>query len=259
MGLKRIENIFKTEKDILSIYLTAGYPKLHSMPELVVALAYSGVDFIELGMPFSDPLADGKTIQYSSSIALKNGMTLNEYFSQVADIRQKTEIPLIFMGYFNQMLRYGVQEFLNKCIESGIDGLIVPDLPPEIYEKKYKKIFDEYDLALSFLVTPTTDESRIKYLDDLSSGFVYLVSTSSTTGKADAFSDEQINYFKRIKKLNLKNPLVIGFGISNRDKLLIANKYADGAIIGSAFIKALKSTEDYHKVPEIFVNKILGK
>lgn len=259
MGLKRIENIFKEKKDILSIYLTAGYPELNSMPELAVALADAGVDFLELGMPFSDPLADGETIQYSSSKALKNGMTLEKYFDQVAVLRQKVEVPLIFMGYFNQLLRYGLNRFLDKCIESGIDGLIIPDLPPDIYEKEYRRIFENYDLGLSFLITPTTPESRIKYLDNLSAGFVYAVSTSSTTGKENMFSDEQVEYFKRIKDPDLKNPVVIGFGISDRGKFLLANKYADGAIIGSAFIKALNSGGNYISITKNFVNKILGK
>ena len=259
MGKQRVNNIFKNNKDILSIYLTAGYPYLDSMPELAVTLANSGADFLELGMPFSDPLADGETIQYSSSIAMKNGITLEKYFDQVTLLRQKVEIPLIFMGYFNQLLRYGVEKFLEKCVKTGIDGMIIPDLPAGFYEQKYKMLFGKHDLSMSFLVTPTTAESRIKYLDELSTGFVYLVSSSSTTGKADVFSKEQVEYFDRIKKLQLKNPVVIGFGISDRNKFLIANKYADGAIIGSAFIKALESDDKYLLKAKNFVNKILGK
>ena len=259
MGVKSIENIFAEKRDILSIYLTAGYPHLDSMPELTLALVESGVDFLELGMPFSDPLADGKTIQFSSSVALKNGMTLDIYFQQVKKIRAETGIPLIFMGYFNQMMRYGVRKFLKKCVEAGIDGLIIPDLPAEIYENEYKKIFDEYDLAMSFLITPTTSEGRVRYLDNLSNGFDYIVSTSSTTGRVDEFSGEQIEYFRRIKNMNLNNPIVIGFGISGRDKFLKANKYADGAIIGSAYIKALRNAESSVITTKNFINKIFGR
>ncbi len=259
MGKIKINNIFGRKENILSIYLTAGYPVINSMPDLAIALAQAGVNFLELGMPFSDPLADGQTIQYSSNVALKNGITLEKYFDQVARIRDKIDIPLIFMGYFNQLLKFGIEKFLSNCVETGIDGMIIPDLPPEHFEKKYKEIFDKYDLSLSFLVTPTTTESRIKYIDKLSSGFVYLVSTSSTTGKIDKFTNEQAEYFKKIKNLNLNNPVIIGFGISSRDKFLLANKYADGAIIGSAYIKTLKNSANYILETKNFVNKILKK
>lgn len=258
MGKQRLEQLFKkNKKEVLSIYVTTGYPKLESMPVLVEELANSGVDFIEVGMPYSDPLADGDTIQYSSSIALGNGMNLDKYFQQVKMVRSKVDIPLIFMGYFNQVLRVGIEKFLDKCVESGIDGLILPDMPPEVYEAKYKSIFDMFDLSLSFLITPTTSIERIKLLDKLSSGFVYVVSTSSTTGKTDTFSEEQVDYFKKTYDLKLTNPTIVGFGISNRETFLIANKYTNGAIIGSAFIKALKDSEDIKKTAREFANKLL--
>jgi tryptophan synthase alpha chain len=169
------------------------------------------------------------------------------------------DIPLLFMGYFNQMLRFGVEKFLKTCVNNGIDGLIVPDMPPEIYKQKYLAIFEKYNLSMSFLVTPTTSDDRIKMIDKLSSGFVYVVSSSSTTGKIDTFSQEQIDYFQRIKKLNLVNPTIVGFGISNRERFLLANKYTNGAIIGSAFIKAIKDKENYLEQTKSFISKILNK
>jgi len=260
MGKERLEKLFsKNKQEVLSIYITSGYPKLDSMPRLIDTLAKSGVDFIEVGMPYSDPLADGDTIQYSSSIALKNGIDLDKYFNQVKEIRDKVQIPLLFMGYFNQMLRFGVEFFLKTCVINGIDGLIVPDMPPEIYKQNYKNIFEKYNLSMSFLVTPTTSDERIRMIDELSSGFVYVVSSSSTTGKIDTFSQEQIDYFQRIKKLKLKNPTIVGFGISNREKFLLSNKYTNGAIIGSAFIKAIKNKENYLEETKSFISKILNK
>ena len=258
MGKEKINNLFiKNKKEILSIYLTTGYPEIDSMPVLAEKLAGAGVDFLELGMPYSDPLADGETIQYSSSIALKNGIDFDQYFNQAKAVRQNIDIPLLFMGYFNQVLRIGIDTFLDKCVDSGIDGLIIPDMPPEVYKNKYKPIFDKYDLGLSFLITPTTSDERIKMLDELSSGFVYVVSTSSTTGKTIGFSDSQIDYFKRINKLNLNNPMVIGFGISDKQTFRIANKHSDGAIIGSAFIKALKDSKDIEKTAMEFAQNII--
>jgi len=258
MGYKRIENIFKTDKDKLSIYITAGFPELNSMLLFVEVLDKSGVDFFELGMPYSDPLADGPVIQNSSAIALKNGMNLENYFNQVKEIRERTEKPLMFMGYYNQIYKYGITKFLKKCRDSGIDGLIIPDLPPEIYVKDYKSLIESYDLGVSFLVTPTTDDTRIKMIDRLSRGFIYAVSTSSTTGKTDSFSDEQIKYFKKLKNLKLNNPVVVGFGISNREKYILANRFLDGAIIGSAFLRMISDKNDYLDKAKQFVKNIKG-
>jgi len=255
--INRLQNLFKNKSgDILSIYLTAGYPELNAMPELIPLLAENGVDFIEAGMPYSDPLADGKTIQHSSSVALQNGMNLNLYFSQIRQVRAQTEIPLLFMGYFNQVLKYGIDAFLQECVDSGIDALILPDLTPEIYQNYYRKTFEKYDLGMSFLISPTTSDERIALIDELTTAFIYVVSASSTTGKTDDFSPEQIRYFKRIQAINTRNPKVIGFGINTAEKYRIANTYADGAIIGSAFIKAVAG-KDYRKNAVEFVKKIL--
>jgi len=256
MGKERIEKIFKTGKPVLSLYLTAGYPEKDAMPKIAKSLQEYGVDFIEVGMPYSDPLADGETIQKSSHTALKNGMNLKTYFEQVKSISKQTNLPQIFMGYFNQILQYGPKAFLEACVEAGIDGLIIPDLSPEIYETQYKDLFESYNLAFIFLVTPTTSEARIKKIDELSSGFVYVVSTSATTGNEKGFGDEEIAYFKRIKKLLRKNPGVLGFGINTHQKYIIANKYLDGAIIGSAFIKKIGDRNKYLSQAKKFVKEI---
>ncbi len=257
MGKQRLQKVFKNpKKNILSIYLSAGYPQLDAMTKLIPLLADKGVDFIEAGMPYSDPLADGPTIQKSSSIALKNGMNLQTYFEQIKQVRSQVDLPIIFMGYFNQVLKTGITKFLDLCVSSGIDGLILPDITPEIYEAQYKSIFESYDLAMIFLVSPTTSPERIKKIDALTSGFVYIVSSSSTTGKEGVFGPEQIAYFKRIQAMNLHNPEVIGFGIDRREKFQLANQYANGAIIGSAFIKAIENPERYLKEAESFIRTI---
>jgi tryptophan synthase alpha chain len=258
MGKERIKKLFQnnSQKDILSIYITAGYPKLEAMPGLIETLAKAGVDFIEAGMPYSDPLADGKTIQYSSSRALQNGINLDTYFTQIKSVRTQVDIPVFFMGYFNQVLRYGINRFLSACENSGIDGLILPDLPPEIYQRDYQKTFEKYDLGLSFLISPTTSHKRIDLIDRLSSAFIYVVSDSSTTGKTGDFSKEQIAYFERINKLKTRNPKIIGFGIDSPEKYRLANRYTDGAIIGSAFIKAVKNEKNYQRQASDFIRFI---
>ena len=195
---------------------------------------------IELGLPFSDPLADGQTIQNSSKIALANGMSTQLLFEQLIDIRNHTDIPLIIMGYFNPIFQYGIDLFCKKCKEVGIDGLIIPDLPPEIYVSDYKKFFQQNDLINILLITPQTSDDRIKFIDSISDGFIYMVSSSSITGGENNFTKENIDYFKRIKNLKLKSPKIIGFGISNREIFLTANNYANGCIIGSAFIKYIQ-------------------
>ncbi len=257
MGKQKIENLFKQNKNLLSLYITAGYPVLDAMPELARTVYENGVDFIEAGMPYSDPLADGETIQKSSEQALKNGMNLALYFDQVKEIKNNTGLPVIFMGYFNQVLQYGPRKFLETCQEKGIDALIIPDLPPEIYEKEYQNLFEKYDLAMIFLVSPTTPADRIKEIDRLSSGFVYVVSTSSTTGNKALFGEAQTEYFKRIKKELKKNPGIVGFGINNAEKFMMANKFLDGAIIGSAFIKSISNPVTYLEDAKNFIKEIL--
>lgn len=237
--MNRIQKKLIEDKKLLSIYFSAGYPALNDTVEIIKKLENSGVDMIEIGLPFSDPLADGPTIQESSTQALKNGMHTELIFEQLKDIRKSVSIPLILMGYFNPMLQYGVEAFCLKCKEIGIDGFIIPDLPADVYHEQYKAIFEKYELLNIFLITPQTSNERIRYIDTISEGFIYMVSSASTTGAQSGFGDVQQNYFKRISDLNLKNPQIVGFGISNKETFLQATTYAKGAIIGSAFIKHL--------------------
>ena len=237
--MNRINKKLQEDKKLLSIYFTAGYPKLQDTTIVIHELVKAGVDMIEIGLPFSDPLADGPTIQESSTEALKNGMTTATLFEQIKDIRKTVDIPLIVMGYFNPMLQYGVEEFCAKCAEIGIDGLIMPDLPLAEYEMHYKAIFEKYDLKMIFLITPQTSDARIRQIDAASDAFIYMVSSASTTGKTSGFSTVQTDYFDRIAKLQLKNPQIVGFGIKDEETFKAATQTAKGAIIGSAFIKAL--------------------
>ena len=238
--MNRIKKKLKQSEDILSIYFTVGFPCLNDTLQIIKELDSSKVDMIELGLPFSDPLADGQTIQNSSKIALANGMSTQLLFEQLIDIRNHTDIPLIIMGYFNPIFQYGIDLFCKKCKEIGIDGMIIPDLPPEIYINDYKKFFQQNDLINIFLITPQTSDDRVRFIDSISDGFIYMVSSSSITGGENNFTKENIDYFKRIKNLKLKSPKIIGFGISNRKIFLTANNYANGCIIGSAFIKHIQ-------------------
>ncbi|GAA4959625.1 tryptophan synthase subunit alpha [Algibacter aquimarinus] len=235
--MNRINQKLKEDKKLLSIYFTAGYPNLNDTVSIIKDLEKNGVDMIEIGLPFSDPLADGPTIQDSSTAALKNGMTTEILFEQLKGIRETVSIPLIIMGYFNPMFQYGIESFCKKCQELGIDGLIIPDLPVDVYHNEYQAIFEKYGLINVFLITPQTSDERIRYIDSVSNGFIYMVSSASTTGAKTGFGEEQTAYFERIGKMNLKNPQVIGFGISNNETFTQATKYAKGAIIGSAFVK----------------------
>lgn len=237
--MNRITQKLSENKKLLSIYFTAGYPKLNDTVEILQQLEKDGVDMVEIGLPFSDPLADGRTIQASSQTALKNGMTTDLLFQQLKGIRKTVSIPLILMGYFNPVLQFGVENFCKKCAEVGIDGLILPDLPLMEYEEYYVEIFRKYNLINIFLITPQTSEERIQQIDKASEGFIYMVSSASVTGSSSGFGDEQEAYFKRIASLSLTNPQIIGFGINNSQTFQQATKYAKGAIIGSAFIKML--------------------
>ncbi|HEX9828006.1 MAG TPA: tryptophan synthase subunit alpha [Flavobacteriaceae bacterium] len=240
---------------ILSIYFTAGYPNLDDTVSIIKALEQSGVDMIEIGLPFSDPLADGPTIQASSTQALKNGMTTEILFNQLKDIRKTVTIPLIIMGYFNPILQFGVETFCKKCQEIGIDGLIIPDLPVDVYNEQYKSIFESYGLINIFLITPQTSDERIRFIDSISKGFIYMVSSASTTGAKVGFGEEQLSYFKRISEMKLKNPQIVGFGISNHSTFTQATQYTKGAIIGSAFIKYL--TENGTNHIGVFIDRVL--
>jgi len=235
----RIHEKLLGDKKLLSIYFTAGYPALNDTIKIIQDLEKSGVDMIEIGLPFSDPLADGPTIQESSTSALKNGMTTEKLFEQLKGIRKTVSIPLIVMGYFNPMLQYGVEAFCKKCYEIGIDGIIMPDLPLDVYQNDYKAIFKKYGLINVFLITPQTSEERIRQIDEASDGFIYMVSSASVTGSSSGFGNTQIDYFNRIAGMDLKNPQIVGFGIKDAETFAAATKNAKGAIIGSAFIKHL--------------------
>jgi tryptophan synthase alpha chain len=253
-----MKTLFNSKKNILNIYITAGYPKLNDTVTIVQELAKSGVDMIEIGMPFSDPLADGPTIQNSSEIALKNGITLDKIFEQIAEIRQTVSIPIIMMGYYNQLLQYGTEAFFERAKAVGVNGFIIPDLPLDIYQKNYKKMLQTLALDMIFLITPQTSDARIKLIASESTGFLYLVSSFAITGSKSDLEQNQLDYFERINKLNLKNPKLIGFGISNKKTFNTACQYANGAIIGSAFIKALGNSDAVQQTSNEFVKEILG-
>ena len=235
--MNRIKEKLKADHKLLSIYFTAGFPEIDDTEKIIKDLEKSGVDFIEIGLPFSDPLADGPTIQESSTKALKNGMTTKKLFEQLDGIREKVKIPLIIMGYFNPILQYGVEEFCKKCQQCGIDGLIIPDLPVDVYNEKYRAMFEKYGLTNVFLITPQTPDERIQFIDSVSDGFIYMVSSASVTGSTSGFGDKTREYFRRIDELKLKNPQIVGFGIKDKETFDEATEYAKGAIIGSAFIK----------------------
>jgi len=235
--MNRINQKLQENKKLLSLYYTAGYPTLNDTIPILKQLQDSGVDMVEIGLPFSDPLADGPTIQESSTKALHNGMTTDVLFEQLRDVRKTINIPLILMGYFNPMLQYGVERFCAKCAEIGIDGIIMPDLPLAEWETDYKAIYERYGLINIFLITPQTSEARIQQIDNASDGFIYMVSSASTTGAQSGFGQTQNDYFERIAQMNLKNPQIVGFGISNAATFQAATQYQKGAIIGSAFIK----------------------
>ncbi|MDG3583729.1 tryptophan synthase subunit alpha [Galbibacter pacificus] len=237
--MNRIHKKLQEDKKLLSIYFTAGYPNLDDTVPIIEKLQDSGADMLEIGLPFSDPLADGPTIQASSTQALKNGMTSVKLFEQLKNIRQTVSIPLIIMGYFNPIMQYGVEAFCKKCAEIGIDGLIVPDLPVDVYHEEYQQIFEKHGLINIFLITPQTSNERIRFIDSVSNGFIYMVSSASVTGAKNTFGNAQTEYFKRIDGMQLKAPQIVGFGISNNHTFNAATHYAKGAIIGSAFIKMI--------------------
>jgi len=250
--MNRINNLFanKGSKRILSIYYTAGYPTLDSTLDIAELLEKSGADFLEIGFPYSDPVADGSIIQHSSAVALQNGMTLNRLFEQLDALRPRISIPVLLMGYFNPVLQYGVERFCAACRQVGIDGVIVPDLPLYEYEALYQPLFQKNELSNVFLVTPQTAEERIRKIDQLTTGFIYLLSSSATTGKNLAVSESTEAYFSRIQAMDLQHPVVIGFGISDHQTFIRATDYADGAIVGSAFVQLLGSAGYREKIPE---------
>lgn len=256
--MNRINHKLQENKKVLSVYFTAGFPNLNDTVSIIETLQESGVDMLEIGLPFSDPLADGPTIQESSTIALQNGMTTQLLFDQLKNIRQTVSIPLLIMGYFNPILQFGIENFCKQCATIGIDGLIIPDLPLDVYEKEYKTIFEQHNLKNIFLITPQTSEERIRKIDAVSDSFIYMVSSSSTTGSQSSFGDSQENYFKRVFEMKLDNPQIVGFGIYNKATFDSATKYQKGAIIGSSFINYIKE-KSLTNIPTFIENVIPGK
>lgn len=239
--MNRINELFeKKTTGILSIYFTAGFPRLDDTCDIIKELEQNGVDLIEIGIPFSDPMADGPTIQESSTMALRNGMTLKLLFEQLKDIRQTVSIPLIMMGYLNPIMQFGFENFCKKCQETGIDGAIIPDLPFKDYIAEYKPVADKYNLKIVMLITPETSEERIRLIDENTDGFIYMVSSASTTGAQNNFDEQKQAYFRKINGMNLRTPRLIGFGISNKSTFDSALQNASGAIIGSKFVSLLK-------------------
>ena len=247
----RLTRLLASQKDLLSIYYTAGYPLPEDTLPILQRLEKAGCNLVELGLPFSDPLADGPTIQASSTVSLNNGMTTHKLFTQIADMRKTVDMPVLLMGYLNPVIQYGFEAFIKKCAEVGVDGLILPDLPLDIYKEEYQEIVEAYNLSMVFLITPQTSPERIKQVDALTSGFVYMVSDSATTGKNKGISEEQLAYFKRIAESNMVNKTIIGFGINTKDDFAQACKFSSGAIVGSGFIRHLNEHGiDEHKMTE---------
>ena len=255
--INKLEQVFTQKpKDILNIYFTCGYPTKSSTADILAQLESSDVDIIELGIPYSDPLADGLTIQQSSKVALENGTTLESIIADLKNLELNPSKALVMMGYLNQFIQYDINKLLKDLNQANIDALIIPDLPPELYLRDYKGLFEANNIKIAFLITPETPDDRIRMIDELNCGFIYVVSRSGLTGGAVEESDLQKSYFKRIDKMDLKTPRLIGFGIHDKSSFKNACQYANGAIIGSAFIRHLGSsgTEDIHS----FIDGILG-
>lgn len=258
MTNNRLNNIFRDKKDILSIFFTAGFPNLNNTAEIMLGLQEYGADIIEIGIPYSDPLADGPLIQRTSMVALENGMNTNFLFQQLEKVKEKMNLPLVLMGNINPVMRYGVDKFCDKAGSLGIDGVILPDLPIDEYENSFKIHFERNNLHNIFLITPQTSEERIRKIDELSTAFIYMVSSHSTTGAKEGFHEDNIDYFKRIKAMSLKSPTLIGFGISNHATYQKVCEYSNGAIIGSAFLKAL-NTNNLNSSIKHFMDSIKNK
>jgi tryptophan synthase alpha chain len=257
--MNRIKNLFTNKKGgILSVYFTAGFPNLNDTIPTLEALEKHGVDMVELGIPYSDPMADGPTIQESSTMAIRNGMRIEVLLDQLKDVRQKVSIPIVLMSYFNPTYQYGFERFCRQASEAGVDGLIIPDLPAYEYEATYKPIVERYNLTFNMLITADTSDERIRTIDGLTNGFIYLVSSAATTGGTSSMSDAQMAYFRRVSEMKLRNPLMVGFGVHNLQTFAEATTYCNGAIIGSAFIRALKNGEDIGSTVKKFVSSITG-
>lgn len=247
----------KEGNPLLSIYFTAGYPALDSTIQIAKKLEEAGADFLEIGFPYSDPVADGPVIQYSSEVALANGMTVKKLFEQLRELRQHVQIPIFLMGYVNPVIQFGVEKFCEECKNVGVDGVIIPDLPMYEYEDLYRETFEKNGIANIFIVTPQTSTERIRKIDSLSNSFIYLLSSNATTGKTLDVGEDTNAYFKRIHDLELRNPLIVGFGISNKEAFQKASQYTAGAIIGSAFVKTLGEQDYMDQIPD-FIKSIKG-
>jgi tryptophan synthase alpha chain len=257
--MSKLKNLFLNKKNgVLSVFYTAGFPKLNDTVAIAKHLEKAGADIIEIGIPFSDPVADGPTIQASNKVALDNGMSVKLLLEQVKEIRKEVSIPIVLMGYLNPVLQYGIEKFCKDAVASGVDGLILPDLPLDEFKTEYKDLTSSLGLDVIFLISPTTSEDRIRTVDELSTGFVYAVSSSSTTGAKKGFSSDQESYFQKLKAMNLKNPFLIGFGISDRETFSKANESASGAIVGSAFINLLKESNNFEVDISTFVKNLKG-
>ena len=255
--MNRIEKLFaEKNKNILNVYCTAGFPQFDDTVKVLHSLQENGADMVEIGMPYSDPLADGPVIQHSSMIALQNGMTIEKLFEQLKDCRKDFHLPLILMGYLNPVMQFGIEKFCKEAKEAGVDGIILPDLPIYEFETEFRKYFEDNDLHFIFLVTPETSEERIRKIDELSKGFIYAVSSSSTTGNNKEIS-EQEGYFLKLQNMDLENPILVGFGINDKATFQAACKYTNGAIIGSAYIKALENTSDIESATKHFLELVL--
>jgi len=251
----RLTRLFaKKNENLLNVYFTAGFPELESTGIILRTLEKAGADIVEIGMPYSDPMADGPTIQQSNTVALKNGMSIRQLFTQLESVQ--VDLPIILMGYLNPVMQYGMEKFCAEAARVGVDGLILPDLPLHDFEEIYRPIFEQYNLSIIFLVTPQTSEERIRRIDNLTNSFIYLVSSASTTGNKVGGDEKQIKYFERIKNMQLRNPKLIGFGISDHDSFALACRYAEGAIIGSAFIKKIQEANNLENNIEQFIQEL---
>lgn len=257
--MNRINSLFENKKSkILNVYFTAGFPTLNDTSTILKALANSGVDIVEIGMPYSDPVADGETIQVSNQKALNNGMSIRVLLDQLENIRKEgLKIPIVLMGYFNPIYQYGVEEFCEKCKQIGIDGLILPDLPVDEYTLHYKAILEKHGIINIFLITPQTSEERIRTIDSISDGFIYMVSSASVTGATSGINDGMEKYFNRVNAMELKNPRLIGFGIKDKPTFNKACEYASGAIIGSQFIRVIENANDLNAEIKEYIGNIL--
>ena len=242
--MNKINVLFANNKDrkLLSLYFCAGCPTLEGTGDVIKAMERKGIDMIEVGIPFSDPLADGPVIQSAGTKALKNGMTVKKLFGQLKAIKDEVQLPLVLMGYLNPIMHYGIEEFFKSCVESGVSGTIIPDLPFDDYLKVVKPIADKYDIRVIMMITPETSEERIRFIDEHTDGFIYMVSSAATTGAQKSFDETKQEYFRRINGMNLRNPRMIGFGISNRQTLESSQANAAGAIIGSKFVTLLNES-----------------